>query len=54
MDKNYKIYEANPEDIPAEDEARLDGYLKGLEDHHKEIQKIQKRIEELEDEIQDI
>jgi hypothetical protein len=32
MDPNFRIYMDDEEKIPAEDKARLDGYLKGREE----------------------
>jgi hypothetical protein len=42
MDPNFRIYEAPKDEIPAEDKARLAGYLKGRSDEERE-----RRIREL-------
>lgn len=48
MDPNFRIYTAPEDEIPPEDKARFDGYLKGLTDAKVEqIAEIEARIEEL-------
>lgn len=40
MDANYEIYSAPEDEIPAEDKARLDGYLKGREEAAKLLEEV--------------
>lgn len=47
MDPNGHIYRAPEDEIPAEDKARLEGYLRARAERD-EVERIKQRLEELE------
>lgn len=49
MDPNFRIYSAPEDEIPAEDKARFEGYMKGSAEAAStdRISKIEEKIEEL-------
>lgn len=48
MNSDYKIYHASEEEIPAEDKARLEGYLRGREDEVK-LDALEARLKAIQD-----
>lgn len=49
MNKDYHIYSAPEDELPLEDVARLDGYLKGREEAAKlnEVNDLKKKFQEI-------
>jgi hypothetical protein len=52
MNKDYQIYQAPAELIPKEDEARLEGYLKGRAES-VELEEARKKFTELINNLED-